>query len=1340
MPFEQPAFNWDTSDTFQEFQRFKQHVQFTFKGPLSKADNKDKAGWLGMWIGPQGREIYKTFTWTVDPDHPDVNEQDDPDIVLQKLENYVRPAKNKRVARFKAQQRKQKEGESFDNFVKDLRILLLDCEYTHTDDMLVDLIINGVKHKKVQLRLLDQGQELTLNKAIEIGRQYELSQSQMKIFRGEEVLTVKSKHSCKNKKSSGTVHKQKNPVNSAKSHHNGKCGKCGTVHDKGKCPASGTVCKYCKKRDHWLIVCRKRLRKVNLLQEEDSDGNSSDELAYVTTNSIQEEDEYLDILTTDSENQVNSLKDDKWLTNLTISNKSLSFRIDTGAKCNILVKSEYDSLAKRSKVELQKSNRTLKSFSNHKIKPVGSVTLPVRYKDKECNVTFEVVNLDQENIISGNVAENLGLVQRVSTVNDQKSYEELTRDFPDLVKTTGTLPGEYTIKIEENAQGVVHPARRLPAALKQKAIDKLKEMEENGYITPVSEPTEWVSSMVVSSRKDKIRICIDPKDLNAVIKREHYPMRTIDDVISDIPDAKVFSKLDAKSGFLQIRLDRKSSYLTTFNTPIGRFRWLRLPFGIKCSPEIYQRIMDQMLEGIDGAFVIIDDILIAGRNIEHHDQILKSVIARATEYNLKLNYDKCYVRQSSVPYMGHLITAQGLQPDPDKVKAIIGMPQPKDKEGVKRFLGIVQYLARYIPNLSKLDAPLRILLQSDVQFIWEYEQEASFQQLKYLISTPPVLGYYNVNDPVQIECDSSKDGIGAVLMQNDRVIAYASRALTDTEKRYAQIEKECLSVVYSTTKFHRYIFNKRTVVYNDHKPLEQIFKKPLLSAPMRIQNMMLKLQWYDLEIRYRKGTEMHVSDALSRAYIPYPETEVNDIETIDVINMISVSKERYAEIQELTQTELNTLYSVIVEGWPEQRSDTPTETRQYWDSRDQLSVLDSIIYKGSRIVIPPSLRADMLKLIHKSHLGIVKCKQRAREVMYWPNMNTDIENTVKDCNLCAEFQNQQPSEPLKPTTTPDLPYNMVGCDLFEFESKTYLLTVDYYSKYIDTVELSSGTTTTVINALKTIFATHGIPVRLRSDNGPQFSSSEFKDFCKSYGIEHETSSPHFQSSNGEAERAIQTVKRLWKKSSDKQLSLLDYRTTPIEGLNLSPSQLLMGRRPRNVLPASKELLKPSSDNTETVKKHFNKEKTKQKFYYDHRKGAKELPPLESSTNIRMSPLPGTKSWVPGTVVEPYGKPRSYIVKSGNRLYRRNRKHLRTSTESANKERETTGFIDPYVPSPPSNLNTENVTSPRAEIDPNDTSTRNTSATDTGKSLTETVKPPVKTRSGRSVKPPQKLNL
>jgi len=345
--------------------------------------------------------------------------------------------------------------------------------------------------------------------------------------------------------------------------------------------------------------------------------------------------------------------------------------------------------------------------------------------------------------------------------------------------------------------------------------------------------------------------------------REHHPMKTVEEVLAQIAGAKVFSVLDAKSGFLQICLDEESSFLTTFNTPVGRYRWLRLPFGIKSAPEIFQRIMDQMLEGISGATAVMDDILVAARTVAEDDRILKKVIYRATQYNLKLNMDKCLIRRSEVQYVGHLLTSEGLKPDPRKVQAVEDMPAPTDKEGVRRFIGFVTYLSKFIPNLSEEDAPLRQLLKNDIQFQWQPAQQCAFDRLKQLCCKPPVLGYFDVNKPIQIQADASQNGLGAVLLQNDRPIAYTSRSLTDPERRYAQIEKEMLSIVHGCVKFHNYILGTDITVFNDHKPLEAIFSKPLLQAPMRLQKMMLKLQWYNPTIKYQCGKQMEFADTLS---------------------------------------------------------------------------------------------------------------------------------------------------------------------------------------------------------------------------------------------------------------------------------------------------------------------------------------------------------------------------------------------------------------------------------------------------------------------------------------------
>ena len=210
--------------------------------------------------------------------------------------------------------------------------------------------------------------------------------------------------------------------------------------------------------------------------------------------------------------------------------------------------------------------------------------------------------------------------------------------------------------------------RRQPAAPLPKIVVKLKEMEMEGHLAKVMQPTDWVNSMVVSRRGEKIRICLDLADLNKAVKREHYPILTVEEIVAKIPDATVFTVLDAKSGYLQMKVDYESSLQTTMNTPIGRYRWLKLPFGIKSAgPEMYQRAMDEMLEGIEHAYAIMDGILVAGRDISHHDSVLEKVLYRAKSYNLKLNFDKVRVRKQQVPYVGHIISAEGLKPDPEKV-------------------------------------------------------------------------------------------------------------------------------------------------------------------------------------------------------------------------------------------------------------------------------------------------------------------------------------------------------------------------------------------------------------------------------------------------------------------------------------------------------------------------------------------------------------------------------------------------------------------------------------------------------------------------------------------------
>ena len=313
-------------------------------------------------------------------------------------------------------------------------------------------------------------------------------------------------------------------------------------------------------------------------------------------------------------------------------------------------------------------------------------------------------------------------------------------------------------------------------------------MVSKEIITRVTEPTDWVSSVLAVPKKDGlVRICLDPKDLNTAIKRSHYPLPTVEDVTARLTNAKVFSVLDAKKGFWQVKLTEQSSFYTTFNTPFGRFRWLRMPFGISSTPEIWQRKMHEAIEGLQGVEVIADDFLVCGfgdtvdEAVMDHDQNLTVFLQRCRELNLTLNLQKIKLRLSQVPFMGHLLTADGAVTDPNKVRALRDMPTPTDVKSLKRFLGMVTYLAKFLPNLSSVCGALRRLELKNTEWCWLPVHDEAVQSFKNLVCKAPVLKFYNVKEEVTIESDASLSGLGASLLQEGQPVAFASRALTPAE-------------------------------------------------------------------------------------------------------------------------------------------------------------------------------------------------------------------------------------------------------------------------------------------------------------------------------------------------------------------------------------------------------------------------------------------------------------------------------------------------------------------------------------------------------------------------------
>ena len=321
------------------------------------------------------------------------------------------------------------------------------------------------------------------------------------------------------------------------------------------------------------------------------------------------------------------------------------------------------------------------------------------------------------------------------------------------------------------------------------------------------------------------------------------------------------------------------------NTPLERYRWLKLPFGIKSAPEVHERAMDEMLEGIDHSYAIINDILVAGHDIAHYDSVLEKVLYRAKSYNLKLNFDKVRVRKQQVPYVGHIISAEGLKPDPEKVRAMKEMPPPTTREDVRWFLSS---MAKFLPMLAEVETPLRELTKKDVLFHWDAPQAKAFQRLKDLCCTAPVLAYYDVKKETTIQYDASKNAVSVVLLQEGRPVAY----LRKSELIWAPIEKEILAIVFNAHKFTEYILGKATLVQTDHQPLKKILCKTMSLAPLRLQAMILKVSGFDLKVKYLPGKKQNLSDTLSRASLDEVPAEEDELQ-VNLVGGISISEAKY---------------------------------------------------------------------------------------------------------------------------------------------------------------------------------------------------------------------------------------------------------------------------------------------------------------------------------------------------------------------------------------------------------------------------------------------------------------
>ncbi|CAF4799109.1 unnamed protein product [Rotaria sp. Silwood1] len=558
------------------------------------------------------------------------------------------------------------------------------------------------------------------------------------------------------------------------------------------------------------------------------------------------------------------------------------------------------------------------------------------------------------------------------------------------------------IQLKPDAIPKFFKPRPIPFAYLEGVKEEIQRNVEAGIIERI-DTSSWAAPIVpVKKPNGKIRICGDFKvTINPQILIDQHPIPSIEELLARLNNGQKFTKLDLSDAYLQVELDEPSKNLVIINTPLGLFRYNRMPFGISNAPAIFQRIIDQVIAGIPNCVAYLDDILLTGANEEEHLRTLEMVLLRLSEFGFRCNPEKCLFFQDEVSYLGFIIDKNGKRPDPRRVEAIKNMPAPKNVKELEAFIGKVNYYGKFISNFSDKCKLLNHLRKKNTPWKWSQECQKAFNNLLQEIVNTTTLAHFDAQLPIILATDASHYGIGAVIMHrypdgSERPIVHASKTLTAAERNYSQIEKEALSIIYGVKKFHQYLADRSFELNTDHQPLLAIFN-PTKGVPVatanRLQKWAIYLMGYNYNIRY-KPTRSHANaDALSRLPVGYDNSFIdNDAEPINYIQTQLIEQWPLKP----TEIALATTHDNILKLNP--------ELVLYFNNRHSLSVINGYILKDTQVIIPKQLHNRALHMLHRAHLGTIKMKQLARAHCWWPKMDKDILDVTKSCTICAQLQ------------------------------------------------------------------------------------------------------------------------------------------------------------------------------------------------------------------------------------------------------------------------------------------------------------------------------------------------
>ena len=1222
-------------------------------------------------MGEQANPIYASFKLsdTDKQNYQIVKDRFDAHFVAKKTKMYERARFNTRV---------QQPDESADKFITDLYTIAAKCEYgALADELIRDRIIAGMTNRALSNQLQNMESEPNVETVVNRVKHAEMVANQQHLLRQQQQLEVKAiqqsagrSHRHNNQHSRQKFTKQ--PGKSAASFHphsktdksevsSQSCYWCGESpkHKRQDCKARNSICSTCQGRGHFARACRKDKQNLSAVHSDEP----AQEMEDLLFSSIQ-----LGQVTTSAS---------AWFIDMDLNGQKVSFKVDTGAASTVIGKHTFQQL-ESSLPRLQSPKHKLYGADSQPIETLGLLT-DVTLATSQARITTDVYVLAKDcvNLLGLPDITALDVVKRnnnVAAVVQQSTTLRPEDEFREVFSGLGCMREMHKLKVKPDAVPyAVNTPRRVALPQRKPLETELRRLVADGVIEEVKHHTDWCAPVLpvikpsAPGAEISIRPTVDYTEFNKVVLPEKYQLPIVDECLGGLAGCNVFSKLDARKSFFQVLLHPDSRDYTTFITHIGRFRFCRLPMGLKSASEVFQRRIADVLAGIPGVVNLIDDILVGGADIEEHDERLRQVLQRLKNNGLTLN-EKCAIRVRQCTIFGHIISPDGILPLDSRVRAVLEMKTPEDVVALRSFLGSVNYHMRFLPHLAQKTELLRGLLRHDSDGVWSDAHTAAFEDIKTALASPPVLAVYDPKKPTRVTSDSSLTAMGAVLEQlhDDvwRPIHYVSASYSDTVSRYSMVEKEAYAAVLACERLEMYLLGLPEFTLRvDHKPLLAILgSKPISDLPVRLQRFRMRLVPFRYRIEHISGKAMTTADFLSRCALPDKTPNVDVLEEdlrldsiaeeqlLSSLPMSSPCRKRLQAAQ-LQDSSCSAVKEILQDGWPNYH-DLADNVKPFNKFQEDLHVVDNTLVFKNRIYVPAILRAELMAQAHVGHLPSGKSIANASQAIWWPSMNKDITNFIARCHTCLTAKTQR-AETMHPGAIPLHPWDVVGADIGVLNGKSFLVIIDGYSSYPIYKLLPTTDSSAVIRVMKDVFAMFGSPGTLKTDGGPQFASEQFRQFAKDYDFNHVLFSPTYAQSNGLAEIGIKVVKHITEKSpGDPFKALQAYRAAP-NGSGYSPAQLFLGRRIKTTLPVPAELLRPVVPDIDEHLEYLRQRRDRAKADYDRRHRAKDLSPLS----------PGDRVYIPdmrvhGHVVQERGEPRSYDVATDNGgNLRRNRRDL-----------------------------------------------------------------------------------